>query len=162
MIMAMFGNSGNTKEHQKEDATMASSQTLIGKGAFLMGDMQIYGTLRLDGEMAGSIVSKSRVVLGESAKLMGNLKAQNAEISGEIEGNLEIVEILTLKPTAHIKGDIACNKLIIEPGAKFNGKCDMSQPIKEIKIEERKATSPKSKPINHEETIKQTNTSKTA
>lgn len=161
MIMAMFGNNSTAKEHHKEDAVAASSQTLIGKGAFLVGDMQIYGPLRLDGEMSGSIVSKSRVVLGESAKLIGNLKAQNAEISGEIEGNIEVVEILTLKPSAHIKGDIACNKLIIEPGAKFNGKCDMSQPIKEIKLDERKASSPKGKQVNHEENTPQPNAQKT-
>ncbi len=140
--MAIFGT--NPQSQHKEELVNNSSQTLIGKGAKLTGDMEIYGTLRLDGEMSGSITSKSRVVLGDTAKLIGNLLAQSAEISGEIEGKIDIVETLTLKPSAVIKGDIACNKLIIEPGATFNGKCDMSQPIKEVRMgESTKSISPK-------------------
>ncbi len=144
--MAIFGSKPH--EQQGEEAISSNSQTLIGKGAFLMGDMQIYGPLRLDGEISGSITSKSRVVLGDSAKLKGNLLAQSAEISGEIEGKVEIVETLTLKPTANIKGDIACNKLVIEPGATFNGSCDMSQPTKEIRMDKFQAASPKNNPQN--------------
>ncbi|GAB4396270.1 MAG: hypothetical protein OHK0053_09940 [Microscillaceae bacterium] len=136
----MFGN--NTRENGTKETPTPSggSQTQIGKGARFVGTLELVGNLRLDGQLEGGIVSQARVVLGESALLKGDLKAQNAEISGEVEGTLVIDEILTLKATAILKGDIHCSKLIVEPGARFDGKCNMGQPVKDTSI---KAQAPK-------------------
>jgi cytoskeletal protein CcmA (bactofilin family) len=60
--------------------------------------------------------------------------AQNAEVAGHISGSVEITEVLILKPTAVIDGDIVTNKLIVESGATFNGSCKMGVKSKEIKI----------------------------
>jgi cytoskeletal protein CcmA (bactofilin family) len=49
---------------------------------------------------------------------------------------LEIAELLVLKATAVINGDIVTGKLVVEPGAVFNGGCKMGATIKEIKISE--------------------------
>ncbi|NJL14394.1 MAG: polymer-forming cytoskeletal protein [Microscillaceae bacterium] len=129
--MAMFGNNPRENGTKETPPTGGGSQTQIGKGARFVGSLELAGNLRLDGQFEGSIVSQARVVLGENALLKGDLKAQNAEISGEVDGTLMIDEILTLKATAVLKGDIHCSKLIVEPGALFDGKCNMSQPAKD-------------------------------
>ena len=66
----------------------------------------------------------------------GNVLAQNAEVLGEVKGKLEVTDLLTLKPSAVVHGDIITNKLVVETGAKFNGGCKMGSAVKEIKIGE--------------------------
>ena len=57
--------------------------------------------------------------------IVGNIIAANAEINGKVNGNLSIQDVLTLKATSNIEGDIATQVLIIEPKAVFNGSCKM-------------------------------------
>ena len=68
--------------------------------------------------------------------------AQNADVEGTINGNIEISEILCLKTTAVINGDISTNKLIVESGAVFNGGCKMGASMKQIKIGETQQQEP--------------------
>ena len=78
--------------------------------------------------------SKSKVVLGESSHVDGNIIAQNAEIEGEVKGKVETSDVLALKATAIVHGDIITGKLIVDSGAKFNGSCKMGCVIGEIQI----------------------------
>jgi cytoskeletal protein CcmA (bactofilin family) len=64
----------------------------------------------------------------------GNIISQNAEIAGEVKGTVDVTEVLTLKATAVIKGDIVTGKLVVEAGAVWNGTIKMGTAPKEIKI----------------------------
>ncbi len=100
----------------------------------MSGDCETYGNIRVEGKVIGNVKTKSKVALGQSSKVEGNILAQNAEVAGEVKGKLEVSDLLLLKPTAVIHGDIITNKLIVESGATFNGGCKMGVSIKEIKI----------------------------
>lgn len=130
--MAMFGN--NTKTTVTHNVELSSANTSIAKGASLRGDLETVGTIRIEGQIYGNVISKEKTSLGESGLVEGNILSQNAEIAGEVKGTVKVVDILTLKKSAIIHGDIYCGKFVVEPGAQFIGKCDMSQPIKEITI----------------------------
>lgn len=114
----------------------------IGKGTVVEGNIETFGNIRIEGKVNGSIKSKSKVVLGQSSFIEGNIAAQNAEISGEVKGVVEISEQLVLRPSAVIDGDIITNKLIVESGATFNGGCKMGVQQKEIKIGSNGQTKP--------------------
>lgn len=122
--MAMFGS----KEGQRETAEVGgSSNTVIGKSTELEGNLSTQGNVRLEGSIKGDLISRAKVVLAPASHLTGEIKATNAEIAGTVEGKLEVSEMLVLKPSAVIRGDIFCNKLIMEAGAQFNGKVQMGQ-----------------------------------
>ena len=123
------------KENQKVQQELNNSTNQIGKGTSLIGDLEAYGNIRIEGKIKGNIKTKSKVALGKSSIIDGNILAQNAEIEGEVKGRVEVTEILVLKPTAVVHGDIITNKLIVESGATFNGACQMGMAAKEIKIE---------------------------
>jgi cytoskeletal protein CcmA (bactofilin family) len=53
-----------------------------------------------------------------------------------VKGRIEVSELLVLKATAVIHGDIVAGKLVVESGAVFNGTCKMGAAVKEIKIAE--------------------------
>jgi cytoskeletal protein CcmA (bactofilin family) len=126
----------NKNESKKDIEQLSNSSTIIGKGTVLEGNIETLGNIRIEGNVIGNIKCKSKVAIGDSSKIEGNVISQNAEIAGEVKGTLEISEVLILKPTALIHGDIIANKLIIESGAAFNGECKMGAVIKEIKIGE--------------------------
>ncbi|MFT6963679.1 MAG: cytoskeletal protein CcmA (bactofilin family) [Flammeovirgaceae bacterium] len=115
----------NKKVEEKQELKAAGSSNTIGKGTILTGDMVVPGNMRIEGTINGNIQSKSKVVLGNGAKVEGNIVAQNAEIEGEIVGKVEISEILYLRATANVKGDIYASKVVMEAGAKMSGKVEI-------------------------------------
>ncbi|MCE2734004.1 MAG: bactofilin family protein [Chryseotalea sp.] len=124
----------NTKEQKRAAEELSSSSNTIGKGTFLEGNIETYGNIRIEGRIRGDVKSKSKVALGNSSHIEGNITAQNADIEGEVKGKLDIAETLVLKATAVVHGDINTGKLVVEPGAVFNGSCKMGATVKEIKI----------------------------
>ena len=109
-----------------EDKNVGYNTTIISNGIICNGDIIALHNVRLDGKMTGSIVNKSKVIIGTTGILHGDITAQDAEISGFFEGKLEIIGLLIVRSTAVIKGSIIANKLLFEDGAKFEGTCSMS------------------------------------
>ena len=126
----------NNKDEKQVAEDISNSSNIIGKGTVLEGNIETYGNIRVEGKVRGNIKTKSKVALGQSSHVEGNVLSQNAEIAGEVKGKVEVSDLLILKPTAVIYGDIITNKLIVEQGASFNGGCKMGVSIKEIKIGE--------------------------
>lgn len=127
--MAMFN-----KQDQKTVAELSNSSNTISKGTTVTGDIETFGNIRIEGKVVGNVITKSKAALGQSCEMQGNLLAQNAEIEGNIRGTVEVAELLILKPTAVIDGDIITNKLIVESGAKFNGGCKMGAAVQKIEL----------------------------
>ncbi|HYG03966.1 MAG TPA: polymer-forming cytoskeletal protein [Chryseosolibacter sp.] len=125
-----------SKEEKRVAEELSNSSNTIGKGTFLEGNVETYGNIRIEGKITGNVKSKSKVALGPSSFVSGNITSQNADIEGEVKGKIEISELLVLKATAVIHGDIVAGKLVVEPGAIFNGSCRMGAAVKEIKLTE--------------------------
>lgn len=124
-----------SKEQKRAAEEISNSSNVIGKGTVLEGNIETYGNIRIEGRINGNIKSKSKVALGNGSHVEGNITAQNADIEGEVKGKVDITELLVLKSTAVIHGDIITSKLVVEPGAMFNGSCKMGM-VKDIKFAE--------------------------
>ena len=109
-----------------------SSINLIGAGTVINGEIISNGDVRVDGTVVGSVSSKGKVVIGSTGNVEGEIVCQNADVSGKISGNISVAEILSLKATANLVGDIMASKLSIEPGANFMGSCSMGGMVKNI------------------------------
>src|SRR6478752_5087294 len=123
-----------SKEQKRVAEEISNSSNVIGKGTVLEGNIETFGNIRIEGKVIGNIKSKSKIALGNSSHVEGNISAQNADIEGEVKGKLEISEMLVLKSTSVVHGDIITGKLVVEPGAVFNGTCKMGAAVKDIKI----------------------------
>ena len=104
--------------------------SIITDGTTVKGDIIATGDLRLDGVLEGSIQLNGKLVIGDSGVVNGNVLCQNANIIGSVNGNLSVKEFLVLNASARVRGDILINKLSIEPGAVFSGKCRMIDEVK--------------------------------
>lgn len=131
----MFTNKRNDVAKNSELNT--PSINLIGAGTVIIGEVKSNGDIRIDGTVTGSVNSKGKVVIGSTGFVEGEIHCQNADVSGSIKGNVAVSELLTLKATANLTGDISTNKLAIEPGASFSGSCSMGAVVKDIKQGER-------------------------
>lgn len=145
----MFSNNQDKKVKAEE---ASNSSSIIGKGTSVEGNVETVGNIRIEGNVKGNVTCKSKIALGQSSYVEGMVIAQNAEITGEIQGSIEVSELLILRPNSVIHGDIVTNKLIVESGATFNGSCRMGVSINEISFEnEPESTTTASEPTTEEE-----------
>jgi cytoskeletal protein CcmA (bactofilin family) len=115
-----------------KNSDLNSSINLIGAGTVINGEVISNGDIRVDGTVIGSVSSKGKVVIGTTGNIEGEIVCQNADVSGKISGNISVAEILSLKASANLVGDIIASKLSIEPGANFMGSCSMGGTIKNM------------------------------
>jgi len=99
---------------------------LIAKGTQITGNLTSDGDLRVDGEITGNLDTKGRLVIGASGRIEGEISCKSSEIAGTHKGKLFVAELLSLKASSNVTGDIVTGKLSIEPGAYFAGTCTMS------------------------------------
>ncbi len=109
------------KNYEQENPSI----NLLGNGTMVKGDITSNGDFRIDGTLIGSIFSKSKVVIGTTGVVDGEINCENADFSGNVKGNIKVTELLTLKSTSKLLGNISVGKLAIEPGAQFSGNCTM-------------------------------------
>jgi len=102
---------------------------LISNGTDITGDIKSTGDIRIDGTLSGNLATKGKVVIGPTGKVKGEVVCKNSEVSGSIEGKITVTQLLILKASSKILGDIVTSKLSIEPGAMFTGNCKMSENV---------------------------------
>ncbi len=119
------GNQSNKDINKNTTITNSSSVNIIGEGTEIKGDINSNGDIRIDGKIHGKIFSKAKVVIGTTGEVNGDITCCNADISGKIDGEIKVQELLFLKSTSCIEGQITTEKLVIESGAEFNGECKM-------------------------------------
>ncbi|MGC9330930.1 MAG: bactofilin family protein [Bacteroidales bacterium] len=109
----------------KTQEVEANRLNIIGEGTSFNGDIKSDGDVRIDGLITGNSNIQGKLVIGNKGKVNGEIHCQNAEISGKVEGKLFVKELLSLKASSVIKGDIKTTRLAIEPNAVFTGTCNM-------------------------------------
>lgn len=103
----------------------------IAQDTRIKGNIESNGDIRIDGVLEGDLDCKGRVVVGPESKITGTIRCSSGEIMGFVKGEIFVKELLSLKATASISGNLIMGKLSVEPGARFVGHCKM---INEEKI----------------------------
>lgn len=97
----------------------------IEKSTRITGEIISEADFRIDGTLEGSINTTGKVVIGKEGKIKGKIVCSYADLEGKFNGKIEVKEILSLKSSSHIEGEVIIGKLIVESGAIFNAKCLM-------------------------------------
>jgi len=121
----------------KKETPELSTVNLIAKGTTIKGEIISSGDFRIDGSLTGSIKSSGKVVIGSTGKVDGDINCQNAEVEGELKVKIIVRELLSLKATSVMRGEIITSKLSIEPGAILTGTCNMDgEKNKQLSVEQ--------------------------
>jgi cytoskeletal protein CcmA (bactofilin family) len=109
----------------QDKLAIQKAMTMLGQGTLIEGNVNSDGDIRIDGEVKGTLVSKSKVVVGVTGSVEGDIHCQNATVEGKVNGNIFVADLLILTKSAMVNGDIQLKKLVVEEGARFTGKCSM-------------------------------------
>jgi cytoskeletal protein CcmA (bactofilin family) len=102
----------------------------IKSGTYIEGVIKASGDIRIDGTLKGTLQTEGKLVIGSSGQIDGDITCQSAEIHGVVNGKITVNELLSLKASCKLLGDIVIGKLAIEPGAQFSGSCVMGNAVK--------------------------------
>ena len=112
---------------KETDTRESSAINVIAQGTQIEGSIITNGDCRIDGIVKGNLVSKAKVIIGRTGKVEGNVTCANVEIEGAIRAeSLNVSQLVFLKATANVVGNISTGKIAIEPGAEFSGNCKMN------------------------------------
>ena len=110
-------------------SSKSEETTIISRGVKIEGKITSSGNIRIDGEIQGDIFSESNITIGEDAKVNGQINANVITIGGKVSGIVRTKDKLILDSKSNLKGDVFAKILVIEEGAKFDGKCNTGDSI---------------------------------
>jgi len=133
--MGMFGN----KKKEERPVTVSKSDanqitTLIGESCVFEGNVTTTSSTRIDGQLKGKIAGEYSLVVGENGVVEGEIKAAETIVYGRVEGVIESGK-LDIKSSGAVMGDVFIEKLTVEPGAIFNGRCEMTDSQENVLFE---------------------------
>lgn len=123
------------KPKQQNKPAPSLTASIIATGNMINGNISSEGDIRIDGTIKGNVFSKAKVLIGNEGIVEGTIYCREADIAGQVSGNINTNEMLHLKGNAIVNGDIHTAKLLIEPSVSFNGQCQMGANIVELKPE---------------------------
>lgn len=100
---------------------------IIAAGTSIEGNIVTKTSCRIDGTVRGKLVCAAKVIIGTTGSLDGEIQCDNIEIEGNVKANIVAKDIISLRATAVLNGNIISSKLAIEPGANFNGNCRIQE-----------------------------------
>jgi len=99
-----------------------SINTIIGPNTSVAGDIEAGGFTRIDGSIRGDVKAKGRVVIGERARMKGNVSGTNITVGGVVFGNIIADGHLVILSTAIVIGDVITRRIQADDGCFINGK----------------------------------------
>lgn len=90
------------------------------------GTLEFSGTLRIEAQVKGNIISEQTLVLGEGAKVEGQIEGNHVMVSGRFDGVIFAKGRVEIQPGGVVTGEIHTPCLVIEPGGIFDGRCHMA------------------------------------
>ena len=100
-----------------------SINSIIGIGSSIKGNFTVNGFVRVDGDIDGNLETDGKVIIGEHARLRGNINAKSITVGGIVLGNVTAKDSVKLLSTSAVVGDILCRKIQLAEGVIFQGHC---------------------------------------
>ena len=109
------------------DATSTSSKNVLASDVDIKGTINFETELIFDGKLEGEITSEDgNLTLGKNADVHGELKTKSVVVYGSVKGNISVLERAELKSTSQLTGDLKAMRIVIEEGAIFVGKSEVT------------------------------------
>jgi cytoskeletal protein CcmA (bactofilin family) len=103
--------------------------TVLGAGCRIQGDVTVRGSVRIQGELEGSLAATGEVEIELGARIHGDVRAERARVAGRVEGDVKVRDDLELRQGAHLRGDVHARSFRIQDGAIFQGNCHMGREV---------------------------------
>jgi cytoskeletal protein CcmA (bactofilin family) len=95
------------------------------KGVKFEGTLEASGVFRVDGQIKGNVISTHSLILGEGARVEGQIEGNHVVIAGKFDGVIFAKGRVEVQAKGVVTGEIHSPCLVIEPGGIFDGQCHM-------------------------------------
>lgn len=113
----------------KQDLSVPATQSLvtgvIDQGCEFEGKLCFHGTVRIGGTFRGEIFTPDTLIVGEGARIYGQIEAGTVVISGEVNGTVRAKNRVEIHQPAIFRGDILTPSLSVDEGVIFEGSSKM-------------------------------------
>jgi cytoskeletal protein CcmA (bactofilin family) len=103
-----------------------NTKNILSSDVEIKGSLKFQNELTIDGKIEGEITSTGVLTVGENAEIKGEIKTKSVTVLGKVHGNITVEERCELKSHATLFGDLKATRLIIEEGATFVGKSEVT------------------------------------
>jgi cytoskeletal protein CcmA (bactofilin family) len=107
-------------------ADIHPGKNLLSADVEIKGSIKFQNELTIDGKVEGEITSTGTLTVGENAEIRGEIRTKSATVLGKVHGNITVEERCELKARAVLQGDLKAARLVIEEGATFVGKSEVT------------------------------------
>lgn len=105
-----------------ENRAVARGISVLAEGCTFQGKMFLQGEARLAGKVEGTVISNGTLIIEESAHIKGDICGAKVLVCGTVEGTIQTTGYLQLTPTCKVTGDLSSPRLVVEDGARLNGR----------------------------------------
>jgi cytoskeletal protein CcmA (bactofilin family) len=113
------------------DTGSSASKNVLASDVDVKGTIKFETELNFDGKLEGEIISEGGILtLGKNADVRGELKTKSIVVYGTVTGNINVAERCELKSTSQLTGDLKAMRIVIEEGAIFIGKSEVTPKAK--------------------------------
>jgi len=104
----------------------ANQKNLLSADVEIKGSIKFQNELTVDGKVEGEINSAGILTVGENSEIKGEIKTKSVTVFGKVHGNITVEDRCELKARAVLFGDLKASRLVIEDGATFVGKSEVT------------------------------------
>ncbi len=97
------------------------SGAVLSRGVSIKGSVKFLNGLCIDGEVEGTIDSHGTLVIGEHARIRGEIRTKSVNVRGKVEGNIFVTDRCELQAGSTVRGDIEAPRLTVDENATFCG-----------------------------------------
>lgn len=109
-----------------ESTVGGSSKNVLANDVEIQGTIKFESELIFDGKIDGEIHSEGALVIGKNAEVRGEVKTKSVTVHGTVLGNITVTERAELKSSSQLTGDLTAARIVIEEGATFIGKSEVT------------------------------------
>ena len=115
-------------DQRKKGFSETKVVTIIGPGTEITGEIKCKGTIRIEGNVSGRVLSDDTIVIHETGHVKADLLAGQVIVGGTVEGNVLAQDRIEVTTKARLIGDITAPRVSIADGVLFEGRCTMKAP----------------------------------
>ena len=131
-----------------------TGKDILSSDVEIKGSIKFQKELLIDGKVEGEIHSEGVLTIGEHADIRGEIKTKSIVVFGKVQGNITVNERCELKAKCTLQGDLKAARLIIEEGATFIGKSEVTSGMSVTAAKPAAASGARPEVVRRDEPIK--------
>jgi cytoskeletal protein CcmA (bactofilin family) len=126
----MFGSSSNKETgkggNPSGNLTTGNAFNTLVTGTVVEGTVKSEKDIRIEGSVKGTLHCDAKLVIGPTGYIEGEVRCASAVIEGRFEGSIFVADLLNVRESATVNGEVTTGRLVVQSGANFNVQCNMA------------------------------------